>query len=267
MDESHKKPKTKKPRGKKPTAEKKPREKKTKISQKSIQNVVIHLDGVAKKRGRGRPRKTKVPTPDESGAIGVIPPTVVYQTGYGNFRPGISGTFELGQGVTAVHGGTIAKPASAAVVPPAFEDVGAIGTEGFGEILTKPTKQETLDILGDVVPLEPSSEKKRKPRKQKSSKAAMEEYAASADEPPMAAAVSEPFAAAASEPEPISAGLEEVNPNFIRYTAEDIARINRERTTLAEELGITPQLLPEGTTGRLGSGILGQTVKVVKKKG
>ena len=130
--------------------EKKEKATRKKISQKAIQTVVVNLDGATKRRRRGGRRKKTSripePTPDYMPNA-IIPPTVVYQTGYGDFRPPMNATIP----VSIPHtGSTVSSSVGTSTLPIAFQDVG-VGTEGLVNILDLPTKKETMDMLEEPV--------------------------------------------------------------------------------------------------------------------
>lgn len=136
--------------------EKKEKATRKKISQKAIQTVVVNLDGASKRRRRGGRRRGGKSKPAEAPApeamvSAVVPPTVVYQTGYGDFRPPMNATIPVPATPTP---STVSTGVGTSLVPAMFQDVG-VGTEGFVNILDLPTKREQLEMLGDIVPPAP----------------------------------------------------------------------------------------------------------------
>lgn len=138
-----------------PRKSKKEKPTQKKISQKAIQKVIINLDSAAAKRRR-RARRPRGGGGGGSGGKGdtdamlsaIVPPTVVYQTGYDTFRQPITATIPVSTKPTP---STVSTGVGTSLVPATFQDVG-VGTEGFVDILDLPTKREQLQMLGDVVP-------------------------------------------------------------------------------------------------------------------
>lgn len=185
---------------------------KTKISQKVSQKVVVNIGGDGRRK-RKYTRRSKPSSPPDITPM--IPPTVVYQTGWDSFKPtpapapvSITGSYAVPSAPTAS-----AVPSSVGVsnLPIAFQDVG-VGTEGFVNILDLPTKTETLSMLGEVVP------QARTP-KQKYPMPAGESPYIQSPMPDMYGETSNipaPSTAglSAMKEAPISSRLAEVNPNF-----------------------------------------------------
>ena len=125
---------------------------KQKQRQKQTQNVVVNIQGEPKRARRRRAQKR--PQPDVALIDYLQPrqmPTVVYQTGYGTY-PIIQG--QQPPAPPSQPKPFYMEPPQPTIVDmtadfsrmrvPVLEDTGMVGTEGFVEILERPTKREQL---------------------------------------------------------------------------------------------------------------------------
>lgn len=110
---------------------------KTRVKQKQSQKqtVIVRLDGVAKaKRSKRKRRVPKKQAEQVSIQSQTLPPNVIYQSSYNIPYP------------------VFKAPPTPQETTPFLQDVGQVGTEGRVEILSKPTRQETLKELTAPVP-------------------------------------------------------------------------------------------------------------------
>lgn len=122
---------------------KKTKSKRTKISQKVIQKVIVKIGEMKKEKKARRRAKRRVMEEQPLQIQAAVPANVIYQTGYGAFQPPPAAP-SISQGITIQEGRKIGEK------PKEWQDVG-VGREGIVEILDKPSRRETLDMLGDVV--------------------------------------------------------------------------------------------------------------------
>lgn len=123
---------------------KKTKSKRTKISQKVIQKVIVKIGEMKKEKKARRRARRRVMEEQPLQIQAAVPANVIYQTGYGAFQPPPAAP-SISQGITIQEGRKIGEKPKME-----WQDVG-VGTEGIVEILEKPSKRETLDMLGDVV--------------------------------------------------------------------------------------------------------------------
>lgn len=123
---------------------KKTKSKRTKISQKVIQKVIVKIGEMKKEKKARRRARRRVMEEQPLQIQTAVPANVIYQTGYGAFQPPpVAPT--ISQSITMPEGRKIGEKPKME-----WQDVG-VGTEGIVEILDRPSRRETLDMLGDVV--------------------------------------------------------------------------------------------------------------------
>ena len=110
----------------------------------NVQTVVVKVGEQKKKRTR-RPRRKREPSGDMVAPMRQLPP-VVYQV------PAMTTAYTNPLLMPPKPPTSIAeKEPAKSSTPTILQDVGTVGTEGAVEILTLPTKQETLEELTEPV--------------------------------------------------------------------------------------------------------------------